>query len=110
MRRYMIVIRPLLSGYGTVLHVAVSLPYVEALMDGKKYLEPDNVPKQPSRDLRRLRQTPRAPSLRTIVRLARQCDSAEELGLELRRRYQRKQNAREAAEIDARIDRLLAQD
>jgi hypothetical protein len=32
------------------------------------------------------------------------------LGNEIRRRYQHKQNAREAAEDEARLDRLLAPD
>ena len=58
---------------------------------------------------------PRAPSLRSLVKLALACDSAEQLGEKLRRRYQRqKQRAgiktgRVPAETEAELDRLLAQ-
>ena len=94
----MVILVPTLSGYASIVYVAVSLPRVEA----------DNVPKQPSRDLRRMRQTPRAPSLRMMVKLAARCDSAQELGERLLKRYQRKETHREAVELDARLDRLLA--
>ncbi len=43
----------------------------------------------------RITKAPRAPSLRTMVKLAVRCQSAEELGQRLKRRYQRQRNARE---------------
>jgi hypothetical protein len=64
---------------------------------------------------------PRAPTLRALVRLAVKCASAEEMGQRLKRRFDRQQQRRgvyvrrapsaaDAAEIDRRLDRLLAQD
>ena len=52
-----------------------------------KYMEPKDVPALEGTELRRRN----APSLRVLVRLAQQCDSAEQLGKKLRRRYQRQQ-------------------
>jgi hypothetical protein len=112
--RVMVIIVPMLSGYASVLHVAVSLPRVDLLMDGKKYLEPADVPPPESRDLRRLRQgkvKPRAPTLRSMVRLAVRCDSAEELGRKLRQRYERRRiESGRPRQAEAELDRLLAQD
>jgi hypothetical protein len=34
----MVVIVPELTGYASIRHVAVSLPYVAQLIDGKKYM------------------------------------------------------------------------
>ena len=48
-------------------------------------MEPKDVPALEGTELRRRN----APSLRVLVRLAQQCDSAEQLGKKLRRRYQR---------------------
>jgi hypothetical protein len=53
--------------------------------------------------------------LRSLVKLAVQCQSAEELGLALKRRYQRQQARQEMApawpraeaEVAKRLDRLL---
>ena len=39
----------------------------------------------------RITKAPRAPSLRTLVKHALKCDSAEQLGERLKRRYQRQQ-------------------
>ena len=39
----------------------------------------------------RITKAPRAPSLRTMVKLAVRCQSAEELGQRLKRRYRRQQ-------------------
>ncbi len=56
---------------------------------------------------------PRAPSLRSLVRLALKCDSAEELGKRLKRRYDRQQlrqgikTGRVTAADEAEHDRLL---
>jgi hypothetical protein len=91
MLRRMVVIMVELTGYGSIRHVAISLPYVEAILDHRKYLLPEDVPPPQTRDLRRLRQgkveAPRAPTLRTVVKWALECDSAEQLGERLRRRY-----------------------
>jgi hypothetical protein len=83
------------TGYAGVRYVWISVPFIACLFDGKKYVSADNVPKPESRDLRRIRQgkvkAPRAPTLRSLVKLAVRCQSAEELGRKLRRRYQRQQ-------------------
>jgi hypothetical protein len=80
--RHMVVIVPEVTGYATIRHVAVSLPYVAALI-GEKYMEPGDVKPPEGTELRRRN----APSLRFLVRLALKCDDAEELGKRLRRRY-----------------------
>ena len=87
MHRVMIVIVPELTGYASIRHVAVSLPLVPQLLDGKKYMEAKDLPRLHGTELRRAR----APSMRFLVKLALRCDSAEELGKRLRRRYQRQQ-------------------
>ena len=85
----MVVIVPELAGYASIRHVAVSLPYASQLIDHVKYMEPQDV-KPPEGDTERRRQrAPRAPSMRFLVKLALKCESAEELGNRLRRRYQR---------------------
>jgi hypothetical protein len=87
--RRMIVIVPELTGYATIRHIAVSLPYAAQLIDGVKYMLPRDV-KQPEGDTERRRQrAPRGPTLRSLVRLARRCDDAEQLGQEIRKRYDR---------------------
>ena len=68
----------------------------------------------------RVKQRTRAPSFTYLVRLAVKCQSAEELGQKLRRRYQRQQQRqgqtppgpqpRRRAELAERLDRLLVQD
>jgi hypothetical protein len=112
----MVTVVPQLSGYGSVLHAYVSVPLVPCLLDGVRYMMPEDVPAPESRDLRRIRQgkPPRAPSLRMLVRYALKCESAERLGHKLRRRYERQ--ARRAglsvgqtdAELEERLDKLLA--
>jgi hypothetical protein len=92
MRYHMVVRVCELTGYGQLRYVWVSVPYVEQLV-GEKYLLPENMPAPESRDLRRIRQS-KAPPLRSLVRLARECESAEELGSRLKRRYQRLQRCR----------------
>jgi hypothetical protein len=97
----------------------VSLPYASQLIDHVKYMEPQDV-KPPEGDTERLRQrAPRAPSMRYLVKLAVKCQSAEELGQRLRRRYQRQQQrqgiarpgrGRAEGEIAEQLDRLLVQD
>jgi hypothetical protein len=103
MLRRMFIIVPMATGYGGIKHVVVSLALVPALVDGVKYMDdPHAVPAPQTRDLRRLRQG-RASSLRSLVTLAMECDSAQELGERLSRRYRRKrriERARQAAEAE----------
>ena len=43
--RHMVIRTPMQTGYASIRHVAVSLPYVlPELVDGVKYLEPKDVP------------------------------------------------------------------
>ena len=85
--RHMVVIVPELTSYASIRHVAVSLPYAAQLIDGVKYMEAKDVPALEGTELRRSR----APSLRFLVKQAVKCESAEQLGKKLRRRYQRQQ-------------------
>jgi hypothetical protein len=113
--RSMVIMVSMLSGYDTLLHVPVSLPRIDCLIDHEQYLEVDDMPPAEIRDLRRLRlqKTPRAPSMRTVVRWALRCQSAEELGQRLRQRYERQQprRCRRIAHLEAEdrreLDRLL---
>ena len=121
------------STSGAVIHTWVSLPYVGQLIDGKKYMEPTDAKPPPQQSTpgylevpyssrggvgkRRFEQTPRAPrapSLRKLVKLALKCDSAEQLGRQLKARYERQQNridpgrkARIEARQERELDRLL---
>ena len=92
---------PTQTGYGAVVQVEVSLPLVEFLVadgDGKYYMKPMQI--EDATERRRYRH--RGPTLRSLVKLALACDSAEELGKRLRRRYQRQAlRARRAAEQGA---------
>jgi hypothetical protein len=60
--RHMVVIVPELTGYASIRRVAVSLPYVAQLIDGVKYMLPQDV-KPPEGDTERRRRAPRAPGL-----------------------------------------------
>lgn len=82
--RSMVVVVPELTGYAVLRHVYVSVPYAACLLDGVKYMEQPPPPE--TRDLRKMRrqETPRAPTLRRLVKLAMECDSAEQLGHRLR--------------------------
>jgi hypothetical protein len=91
-----------LTGYGVLRHVNVSLPYIACLIDGVKYMEPKDVPVLEGTERRRQRQ---APSIRFLTKLAMRCESAEELGKRLRRRYQRQQQTRQPS--DAELDRIF---
>ena len=76
----------MMSGPAGVRLVEVSVPYVAELVDGEKYyMEPKRL--DDATDQRRYRH--RGPTLRSLVRLAQQCNDAEELGERLRLRYQR---------------------
>ena len=63
---------------------------------------------------RRRQGAPRAPSLRALVRWAQKCDSAEQLGerlnydRQLQRRGLARPGGRDQGELDAQLDRLLA--
>ena len=76
----MVVIVPELTGYASIRHVAVSLPYAAQLIDGMKYMLPGDVKPPEGGTERRRQRAPRAPSMRTLVRWAQKCDSAEQLG------------------------------
>ena len=107
---HMIILTPQQTGYGSVRHIAVSLPYVAGLVDGVKYMEAKDLPRLEGTELRRAR----APSLRTLVRWAQKCDSAEQLGERLKRRYDRSLRRRGLAppgnaRADAELDRILGE-
>ena len=53
--RHMVVIVPELTGYASIRHVAVSLPYMAQLIDGVKYMLPGDV-KPPEGGTERRRQ------------------------------------------------------
>jgi hypothetical protein len=111
----MVIQVPELTGYGGVRRVAVSLPYAAQLIDGAKYMLPGDVkPPEGGTELRRQR-APRGPTLRSLVRLALQCESAEEMGRKLKRRFDRSYQRRgltppgrrNSAEAEVELDRLL---
>ena len=98
------------------------MPLVPCLIDGVRYFKPEDLPASVGEELRPMMRpripqpmrTPRAPSLRTLVRTALRCESAEQLGQKLRRRYDRQKQRRgiktgpdRAAE--AELERLLAE-
>jgi hypothetical protein len=101
--------------------VLVSVPMAEALIDHVRYFPADAPPETPGARFHvtkpnpeRLAQalaadqrpaTPRAPSLRTMVRWALQAESAEALGKRLRQRWDRQHQARHRDE--AELERLL---
>jgi len=87
--------------------VPVSLPLVPQLLDGKRYMKPSDVPRLEGTEQRRYRH--RGPTLRSLIKLALACDSAEQLGQALKRRYDRAHppSRRDQRELE-RLDRLLA--
>ena len=100
------------TGYGQVMRVPVSLPLVPQLIDGVRYMKPSDVPHPEHLGRRKSR----GPSLRRLVRLALECQSAEELGEKLRKRFDRPRQRAGLAPSDRRraeaerLDRLLVQD
>ena len=70
--------------------------------------------KSPMGDTERRRYRHRGPTLRSLVRLAQRCDSASQLGEEIRRRYDRQRQppgrSADQAELAERLDQLLVQD
>jgi hypothetical protein len=88
------------------------VPRVDALLDSARYEVEENMPPKAGQELR----AHRAPKLRTMVRYALKCDSAERLGHRLRRRFERQQqrrgtdpgrSARDEAELFEQIDRMM---
>ena len=76
--------------------VRISVPLVECLLDHQRYFLPGELPAPAGEELRalsrpRITKASRAPSLRTLVKHALKCQSAEELGQRLKQRYQRQQ-------------------
>ena len=69
--RRMVIIVPELTGYATLRHIEVSPAHVPALVDGAKYMEPQDVPRLEDTELRRAP----APSLRFLVKLALKCEN-----------------------------------
>ena len=107
--RRMVVIVPELTGYASIRHIAVSLPYVAALI-GEKYMLPQDVKPPEGGTEKRRQRAPRAPSMRTLVRWAQKCDSAEQLGEKLKRRYDRQLQRRGLAPSgNARAEAELAE-
>jgi hypothetical protein len=118
MQPHMVIVLPELTGYGSIRRIAVSLPLVHELLDGKKYLMPGDVKPADGATERRRQGAPRAPSLRALVRWAVKCDSAEQLGERLKRRYDRQRQRQGLAPADRShaeaklaetLDRMLAQ-
>jgi hypothetical protein len=125
----MVITLPTLATTGLIRHVRVSLPRVDALLNepGNKYQLPENMPPPAGLELRAMMRpriaqakappkAPRAPSLRSLVKLALACESAEEMGKKLKQRFDRQQQrrgvyarrdptARDLAEIDRLIGR-----
>ena len=96
--------------------VRISLPLVPSLIDNVRYWMPDTLPPPAGEEHRpmsrpRITKAPRAPSLRTLVKHALKCQSAEELGQRLKRRYQRQRAgiAPPGARADAELDRILGE-
>jgi hypothetical protein len=120
---YMIAVRPYLQTCGLVRTLQISLPLIEPLVDGVRYHLPDDIAPPSGHDRRpvmrpRITQmkapprAPRAPSLRSLVRYALKCQSAEELGERLRKRYQRQKQCAgiktgPTANDERELDRLL---
>jgi hypothetical protein len=116
----MISLVPHLTTNCRVRHVRVSVPLIAALLDNRRYYLTGDLPPAEGEELRPLfrpritqpMRAPRAPSLRSLVRLAVRCQSAEELGEKLRKRYERQQQRHgikpgpDRAD-EAELDRLL---
>ena len=79
MHHAMVVIVSQQCGPAGIMHVPVSVPRIACLIDHVKYLEPSDV--QPlTGDTERRRYRHRGPTLRSLVKWAVACDSAEQLG------------------------------
>ena len=96
------------TGYCSVRRVEVSVPYVAALIadGGKYYMERKRL--DDDTEKRRAR----APSFTYLARLAVRCQSAEELGQRLKRRYDRQRQRQGIAapgrgRAEAELDHVL---
>jgi hypothetical protein len=133
---HMVCLIPFLGSDGRVRHLPISVPLVPCLIDNTRYYLPGDLPETPgfhsarpsaARLARALREnhmeskaTPRheperrrtrAPTLRSLVKLALACQSAEEMGKRLKRRFERQQQRRaRLAREAAGAERVLAQD
>jgi hypothetical protein len=111
--RHMVIRACSQTGGGGIIHSWVSLPHVPALVDNLKYWEPHAVTKSDdATELRRYRA--RGPTLRSLVKLALKCESAEEMGKQLKRRFDRSlvrrgidPNRGRSAKAERELDRLL---
>ena len=101
-----------LSGYGKVRRQDVSVPLVTTLLEPpSRYRLPAEPATNPA-NWRISARGKRGPSLKTLVKLAMKADTAEALGLALRRRFEQRQRGgedvggdldRELAELEARL-------
>jgi hypothetical protein len=89
MRHTVVITMRVPAGGSGLRPVRVLLPRVDALIAEQpgKYALPENMPPK-GLELRPLRR-PRVPTLRSLVRLAARCDSAEQFGKALRRKWER---------------------
>jgi hypothetical protein len=119
MQPHMVSIIPHQTTYGSIHRLRISLPLIPDLLDNSKYFLESDLPPPAGEELRpmsrpRITKAPRAPSLRTMVRMAVKCADAEQLG-ERKRRYQRQLQRRGLARPgngrdEDELDRLLGQD
>ena len=70
------------SAASGVKRVRISVPLIECLVDNQRYWLPEDLPPPAGEELRpmsrpRITKAPRAPSLRTMVKLAVRCQSAK---------------------------------
>jgi hypothetical protein len=97
----MIRLIPILNSDGKITRLRVSVPRVDVLLDGARYVLEENLPARAGQELR----AHRAPRLKTLVRWAMRCQSAEQFGRKLRRRYEQQrrhgiESARQAEEAE----------
>ena len=107
------------SAASGVRQVRISVPRIDCLLDNRRYFLPGDLPAPAGEGFRpmsrpRITKAPRAPSLRTMVRMAVKCADAEQLG-ERKLRYQRQLQRRGLARPgngrdEDELDRLLGQD
>ena len=97
------------TGYGEIRRLQISVPLVPQLLDGVKYLEPEEPAmdlKSPETEAERRRQrysSRRGPTFKAMVRYAVQSAAADELAERIPR-------SRDEGELAAELDRLLMHD
>ena len=84
----------------------MSLPYVDALIadGGKYYMEPKRI----DDFTEKRRHRARGLTLRSIVKMAVRCDSAEQLGEQLRRKYSRPRPS-DRRRAEAELEHILGE-